>query len=486
MQVLLILGLSSLLLSLVFTPFVGNLFRRLGLVDHPDSARKLHAHPIPNMGGIPIVLAYLASFAVLILVGKFKSLHVDASLAMRIAPGAAVIFITGLLDDRLRLSPRKKLAAQVFAAGSVFIAGVHVGGIAYHQLPSWLSLPVTLVWLVACTNAFNLIDGVDGLAAGLGLVATATTLVASLIQRNFGLSIATAPLVGALLGFLRYNFNPASIYLGDSGSLTIGFILGCYGIIWSDKSATLFGMTAPLMALGIPILEVCLSIARRFLRRQPIFGADRGHIHHRLLDRGFSTRRVALVLYGICGIGAVFSLFQSVAADEYALAIIISFCGMTWLGVRNLGYAEFGQARRIILGGGFRRILNAQLSLRTFRDSLSTAKTQQECWEILRQTCVQFGFSEIHWWVGEEVYREVAGEHRTDCQWMLQIPLGCDDHVELCRSPGSELQPLDIGAFAEALHGSLASRTWHAAPRAARAIAVGQLQQSLVTSDGSH
>src|SRR5947208_12565007 len=127
--------------------------------------------------------------------------------------------------------------------------------------------------------------GGDGLAAGLGLFATLTMAIAALLHGNLTLAIATAPLAGALLGFLRYNFNPASIFLGDSGSLLVGFLLGCYGVLWTQKSATLLGMAAPLMALSIPLLDTALAIVRRFLRHQPIFGADRGHIHHKLLAR---------------------------------------------------------------------------------------------------------------------------------------------------------------------------------------------------------
>jgi len=134
---------------------------------------------------------------------------------------------------------------------------------------------------VACVNAFNLIDGLDGLAAGLGLFATLTTFAAALLQQNFELAIATVPLSGALLGFLRYNFSPATIFLGDCGSQTVGFLLGCYGVLWSQKATTLLGMTAPVMALSIPLLDTALSVARRLLGGRPIFRADRGHIHHR-------------------------------------------------------------------------------------------------------------------------------------------------------------------------------------------------------------
>ena len=180
-------------------------------------------------------------------------------------------------------------------------------------LPGWLGLAVTALWLVGCSNAFNLIDGVDGLAVGAGLFATVTILLGALLNGNVRLALATMPLAGALAGFLRYNFNPASVFLGDSGSLTVGFLLGCYGVLWSQKSATMLGMTAPLMALAVPLIDTGVAVARRFLRGQPIFSADARHIHHRLLARGLTPRKVALLLYGACGVAAGLSLVGSVA-----------------------------------------------------------------------------------------------------------------------------------------------------------------------------
>src|ERR1700736_4974876 len=149
----------------------------------------------------------------------------------------------------------------------------------------------------------------------------------------------------ALLGFLRYNFNPATIFLGDSGSLLIGFLLGCYGVLWSEKSATILGMTAPMMALAIPLLDTSLAIVRRFLRQQPIFTGDRGHIHHRLLDRGFTPRKVVLTLYAACGIFATLSLL-TVWAPNVGIVIVL-FCACTWIGIQHLGYLEFGVAGRM-------------------------------------------------------------------------------------------------------------------------------------------
>src|ERR1700727_2688010 len=170
------------------------------------------------------------------------------------------------------------------AAILAYAAGIRVDMHILHGLPAWpgLEFALTVIWLVGCTNAFNLIDGMDGLAAGVGLVAAVTMLVAALTQSNLALALATMPLAGCLLGFLRYNFNGASVFLGDSGSLLIGFMLGCFGALWSEKSVTLVALTVPLLAVSIPLIDVALSILRRFLRNRPIFQAARAHLPPRL------------------------------------------------------------------------------------------------------------------------------------------------------------------------------------------------------------
>ena len=198
---------------------------------------------------------------------------------------------------------------------------------------------------------------------------------------TIALALVTAPLLGALLGFLPYNFNPASIFMGDCGSLTVGFLLGCFGVIWSQKSATLLGMTAPLIALAIPLLDTALAVARRFLRRQPLFGADRGHIHHRLLARGFTPRRVAYILYAFAGTAAGLSLLLGSVGNHFAGLALVAFCAIVWLAVQYLGYEEFDVARRMIFGGMFRRTLNANLSITQLDTAVQGARTLDECWD---------------------------------------------------------------------------------------------------------
>lgn len=464
MHALVILAASAFLIALVLTPLFRNFFREHGMVDLPDETRKLHPQAVPNMGGIPLALAYAASFGVLLLVGRqyATTAPVNFAPALKLLPAAAIIFICGILDDRLKLQPFQKVLAQLAAAAGAFWAGVRVTGISSHHLPAWLSLAVTLVWLIGCTNAFNLIDGVDGLAAGVGLFATATTLVAALMQGNLPLALATAPLAGALLGFLRFNFNPATIFLGDSGSLLIGFLLGCFGVIWSQKSATMLGMTAPLMALSIPILDVCLSIARRFLRRQPILRGDRGHIHHRLLARGLTPRRVVLMLYGVCALGAVFSICQSMRTNHYAGAVILVFCAATWIGVQNLGYVEFDQARRMLLRRGFREALNAELTLRAFEGAFQAEDTRDGRWERLKETCRSLGFAEIRWRADETDYHEAVWQIAGDAAWVLRIPLGHDAYINLTRPGGASALGIDVTVLADVMRRTLGQ---HVAPK---------------------
>lgn len=434
MYSLLLVGFAAFVLALVLTPLLRNVCRRNGLVDRPNS-RKRHAEPVPRLGGIPLLLSCLGSFSLLLAVESQGSSLAWASLplVLQLLPGVGVIFAVGLADDLIGLNAWQKLAGQIVAAGISYWIGVSAGGFAGFTFPDWASLPLTIGWLVICTNAVNLIDGVDGLATGVGLFAAATTLVAALLQDNFALAAATMPLVGALLGFLRYNFNPATIFLGDSGSLLIGFLLGCYGVVWSQKSATILGMTAPLLALSIPLVDTGLAIVRRFLRGKPIFAADRGHIHHRLLDRGLTARKTVLVLYGLCSVAAMLSLAMSSQGLEGL--VIIVFCGAAWIGIQHLGYVELGVAGRMFVEGAFRRQLSAQIALQSQQALLSQAETPEQCWTVLRDGAQEFGFCQARMTLAGRVYQfEAAAD--TPGAWKASVPLSETDYLELTRPVG--------------------------------------------------
>jgi UDP-GlcNAc:undecaprenyl-phosphate/decaprenyl-phosphate GlcNAc-1-phosphate transferase len=447
------LAVVSFLVSLLLTPFVRNRFNSWGIVDQPGT-RKIHREAVPRVGGIAIAAAYLVSFGLLYLVrlnaGRF--IWSGWQEIIRLLPAVAVIFIIGLYDDLFGMKPAYKLAGQIAAALLAVWGGVHVQSIGTHAFSHWFAVPLTVVWLVACTNALNLIDGMDGLAAGVGLFAASTTFVAALLQHNVVLCLATVPLACALLGFLRYNFNPATIFLGDSGSLLIGFMLGCYGVLWSQKAATILGMTAPLMALSVPLIDTALSIVRRFLRHQPIFSPDRGHIHHRLLDHGFSPRKAALVLYACCALGATASLLAM--NQQFSGLVVITFCVIAWIGVQHLGYVEFGVARRMFVEGAFRRQINNQVLLQTFEKNLAAAATPDECWAIILAASADFGFYEIRVSLAGNVFqhRQAVVPNRF---WHMKVPLSSSDFVELSRELGSDPRASSVAAFAEILRGAL-------------------------------
>lgn len=446
------------LVSLLTTPFVRDAFARRGLVDLPDGGRKFHAHAVPRAGGIPIALSYVTAFLILLLLPGSGGALLERHLPMvaKLLPSASLVLATGLLDDLYGLRPWQKIAGQAAAAGLAVAGGLQISKLGGFALGDGLGALFTVLWLVACSNAFNLIDGLDGLASGMGLFSTLTIFLAALLHGDHALALATLPLAGSLLGFLRYNFNPASVFLGDSGSLLIGFLLGCYGVIWSQKSATMLGMTAPLMALAIPLLDASLSIVRRWLRGQPIFAGDRNHIHHRLLEKGFTHRRVVMLLYAVCGVYAILSLLQSLNENRLGGLILVLFCAGTWLGVQSLGYFEFGLAGRTLFGGGLRRMMNGQIVLHSLDAAIKAAHDEPGCWDALRVSLGDAGFARIQARLNGRDFRE-AGPNDQPC-WQLRVPLPGGDYVNLERCFESPAQIVIVGPLVELLHSRLPAR----------------------------
>jgi UDP-GlcNAc:undecaprenyl-phosphate GlcNAc-1-phosphate transferase len=448
------LGSVSIILTLFLTPIVRDHIGKLGFLDHPDGVRKKHTAPIPRVGGIAIVISYAATFAIALRLPFSYTyvLHDAFPDIARLSLVGAVVFLTGVVDDRGGLKAWQKLLGVGAAGMLAYWAGIRVDIHALHGLPQWpwLSFTVTVLWLAGCTNAFNLIDGMDGLASGVGLVATITMLVAALTQGNLPLALATMPLVGCLLGFLRYNFHPATVYLGDSGSLLIGFLLGCFGALWSEKSVTLVALTVPLLAVAIPLTDAVLSVARRYLRNRPIFQGDRGHIHHKLLELGFSPRNAVLLIYGLCGLVAVLSLLASAFHNQLSGLVVIVFCGTAWAGIRRLNYSEFEMAKRMFLGGRFRRIIDLETRLKDFEAALSKAADVEECWSTMLWGAREFGFQGVHMRIhGADFPKDETTNVTTD--WQLRIELPEAQYVNFVRDRNSEVNQLVLSGLVDSV-----------------------------------
>jgi len=335
------------LTSVVVTPGVRLYALRIGAVASPGG-RHVHGRKIPRLGGLAIFVAFFAPLLALFFVkSEVASVFRDNLLkAAGLLLGGTVMCVVGWLDDTRRLAARHKLTAQVVAATLAYACGFQLAAV---KLPivgevtmGVFALPVTVIWIVGIINAINLIDGLDGLAAGVVFFAGLTNfMVAHLTGAVFPAFIMAATL-GAVLGFLFYNFNPARIFMGDSGSYFLGFVLATTALVGAvQKTSTAIALLVPVVALGIPIFDTLFSIVRRILERRPIFSPDRGHLHHRLLDMGITHRRAVLLLYGVSVVFTVAAIGISLdRAWPAGVAILVACVVMVGL-VRFVGYFEY-------------------------------------------------------------------------------------------------------------------------------------------------
>jgi len=312
----------ALLLAFVLTPFLRRFAVAIRALD-PHSARKLlRPSQVPRLGGVAIAVAFYLS--VLLLFG-FGSVVAHATLqtgtlVVPILLCGVPILLLGVVDDLIGLRALPKLVVEIAVALFLYAQGVRVLGTSGFagpiDLPQLVSLVVTVLWMVGVMNAVNLIDGLDGLASGVAVLALVTMTIAALVRGEYLLAFLTGTLAGSTLGFLRYNFAPASIFMGDAGSLFLGYFLAATSIWSVRKSATLVLVVFPVVSLGLPLLDTGLTLSRRVLSGRPVLQADRDHVHHRLLLRGLPVSSAVLWLYGVC---LVFS----------ALSLVMVLCGVT-------------------------------------------------------------------------------------------------------------------------------------------------------------
>ncbi|MBE9030953.1 undecaprenyl/decaprenyl-phosphate alpha-N-acetylglucosaminyl 1-phosphate transferase [filamentous cyanobacterium LEGE 11480] len=333
----LLIGFSIAALTVfTLTPKINRAALKSGFVDQPD-ARKVHQKPMVRLGGVAIFIGFMLSVVVLWLMGGFAALPPDKTWEMvGLIGGAVAFFGIGLADDILNLPPLTRLVMQIVVATFAWYSGVQIDfltipGMGLIRLPELLSLPITVIWLVGMANAINWIDGLDGLAAGVSGIAAVSMLVTCLFMKQPAAALLAASLAGGSLGFLRYNFNPAQIFMGDGGAYFIGFSLAAIGVTGLVKSVTTVAVLLPYLILAVPILDMSAVIFDRLSRGKSPFIADKSHLHHRLLEAGISHRRTVIFIYSLTlWVGSLAMAFSGVPSGmAYACAAtgLLAFTG---------------------------------------------------------------------------------------------------------------------------------------------------------------
>lgn len=311
--------LVALAASILVTPVAIRLAPKIGAVDIPLDNRRMHTKTMPRFGGLAI---FAGSTAAMLIFLKFDPRVVT------IVMGGVLIYILGVIDDIKHLSAKVKFLGQTFVALIMYVNGIRIEfltnflGEGNSQLGDVLCFIITMVWIVGITNTVNLIDGLDGLAAGTAAIASLCIAYTAYIHGTYLAAGAMLALAGATLGFLPYNFYPAKIFMGDGGSLYLGFMLATLSVLGTVKSATLVTMIIPVLVLGVPIFDTFFAIFRRFVNKRPIMEADKGHLHHRLMKLGYGQRRATLMLYGITAI-------MGVAAVLFSRGLYVETLGLT-------------------------------------------------------------------------------------------------------------------------------------------------------------
>jgi len=439
---------GALATALLLTPMIAEWARKKGICDHPSS-RRIHAQCMPRAGGIALLLSFLVAYLIVYPMAKggdFSSLLQKDQLFFLL--GACLIFLLGLADDISSIPPVFKLLGQIMVGLLVWTGGIRVDllSVTLHKgvvLPVGLSFCITIFWVVLLINAINLIDGLDGLAAGICLFVSLTLLTLCLSSVNPMVPVGLSALAGACLGFLRYNFNPAMIFMGDSGSYLLGYLLAVLTIQGAMKSQATVALLIPIIALGVPLLDTLLAPIRRFVLGKKMFTADQGHIHHLLLRLGYSQRRVVVIIYGITVLLGLTCLAFVFVKDQRAAFILILPGILCFLVIKKLGYLEYIAADKVWgwlrditdevgLSAERRTFLNIQMQILRSEDldqlwdniGLALEKLDFDMAELLLdEEVVLNGGRDFHW------RRQGTAERYelTDCcQFKLEMPLMAD------------------------------------------------------------
>ena len=319
--------------SFLTTPMVKKLACRVGAIDVPKDNRRMHKVPIPRLGGLAIFIAFLLTVLI----------FADIDRQIRgILLGAVMIVVLGVLDDILTLKALPKLIVQIGAAAMAvyhgcviqFFSNPNVFSDATYINLGWLSVPVTIIWIVAITNAVNFIDGLDGLAVGISAISTASLIVIALLVQEINIAMILVALFGACLGFIPYNMNPAKIFMGDTGSTFLGYILATLSITGLFKMYAIISFAVPFLILGLPIFDICFAFLRRIAHGQSPMQADRGHVHHRLIDMGFTQKQAVAIAYMLTAILGLAAVVLTSSGELKALILIGAVFVVGAIGIR--------------------------------------------------------------------------------------------------------------------------------------------------------
>jgi UDP-GlcNAc:undecaprenyl-phosphate GlcNAc-1-phosphate transferase len=335
----------SLFVAVLLTPLARRLAIRIGAVSTPR-ARDIHDRAVPRLGGVAIAAAFFAPLLALAILDTDVAATLKANPRLSLALGAA--------DDTLGLGARSKFAVQLCVACFAYAMGFRIQAVSIPFLGVWemgvFALPITALWIVGVVNAVNLIDGLDGLAAGVIFFAALTNFVIAVIGHQIFVAVVMAAIMGAMVGFLFYNFNPAHIFMGDSGSYFLGFLLATTSLTGAmQKTSTAVSLLVPMVALGVPIFDTLFSMLRRTLERRSMFSPDRGHVHHRLIDMGITHRRAVMLLYGVSILMMVSAIAIALGRSwESGVALLVASVVLTGL-IRFVGYFEHVRLRRGVI-----------------------------------------------------------------------------------------------------------------------------------------
>ena len=319
------------LVSYILTPYIKKLAFLIGALDKPDN-RKVHKKIMPRLGGLAIYIAFM--------VAAVASLEMTWDI-VGILIGGTVIVTVGVLDDKYQLPAKVKLLGQIFAACVLVLFDIRIewvnnpfGGYFYLD---YLSIPLTIFWVISFTNVVNLIDGLDGLAAGVSAIASLTVILVAVQMGYYHIAVMTAALAGGIIGFIRYNFNPATIFMGDTGSMFIGYMLAAISVYGAVKTAATVALIVPFIALGLPIMDTAFAIMRRYTNGRPIFQPDKGHLHHRLLAMGMNQKQAVLLMYAITAALGIAAVLWAEVDGFYAALIIAVIITAVAVGAKKIG-----------------------------------------------------------------------------------------------------------------------------------------------------